>query len=153
MPAVALGAALSFSAAPALAAPGDHFIVNWDLDGDGVVTVDEIRTRRGDVFFTFDADENGAIDGEEYVMFDEARENDMANEPGHGSGSGNGNGNGGGNGSPMQRAAAGMTLEFNDVDGNGEVSEAEFLAQAAAWLQMLDRNGDGIVTTDDFGRR
>lgn len=141
-------AAMALIASGALAAPGDHFIENWDLDGDGSVTVTEIQIRRGDVFYTFDSDGNGAISAEEYVMFDEARANDMANEPGHG----NGRGNGGGNGNPMQRAAAGMTLEFNDVDGNGEVSEVEFQTQAQAWLNLLDRDGSGQITSADFGR-
>ena len=39
--------------------PGAHFITNWDLDGDGAVSLEDITTRRGDVFLTFDADENG----------------------------------------------------------------------------------------------
>lgn len=119
--------------------PGAHFIENWDLDGDGAVSLEDIMTRRGDVFFTFDADENGALDAEEYVLFDEARANDMENNAGNGNG--------------MRRASEGMTLSFNDTDGNGEVSREEFLAHSSDWLAMLDRNGDGSVTTADFGRQ
>ena len=119
--------------------PGAHFIQNWDLDGDGAVSLEDIATRRDDVFFTFDADENGALDAEEYVLFDEARANDMENNGGHGKGNG------------LRRASEGMTLSFNDTDGNGEVSREEFLAHSADWLAMLDRNGDGTVTTADFG--
>ena len=119
--------------------PGAYFIENWDLDGDGAVSLEDIMTRRGDVFFTFDADENGALDAEEYVLFDEARANDMENNAGNGNG--------------MRRASEGMTLSFNDTDGNGEVSREEFLAHSSDWLAMLDRNGDGSVTTADFGRQ
>lgn len=137
-----LAAALVVASSTAFAEnhqPGAHFIENWDLDGDGAVSLEDIMTRRGDVFFTFDADENGALDAEEYVLFDEARANDMENNAGNGNG--------------MRRASEGMTLSFNDTDGNGEVSREEFLAHSSDWLAMLDRNGDGSVTTADFGRQ
>lgn len=121
--------------------PGAHFIESWDIDEDGSVDLEDITTRRGDVFFTFDADENGSLDAEEYVAFDEARANDMETNGGHGNGNG------------MRRASEGMTLAFNDTDGDGEVSQAEFLARAADWLVVLDRDEDGVVTTADFGRQ
>lgn len=117
--------------------PGLHFIENWDLDGNGAVTLEEAKTRRADVFYMFDTDENGVLDAEEYVRFDETRAADMA---------ANAHGQGG-----MQQANAGMTLAFNDTDGNGEVTEAEFLDRVAAWFEMMDRSGDGLITTDDFG--
>lgn len=134
--------ALVAMAAPAWAQtqqPGAHFIENWDLDGDGAVSLEDITTRRGDVFLSFDANENGALDAEEYTYFDEARANDMENNAGHGNG--------------MRRASEGMTLAFNDTDGNGEVSRAEFLDRASDWMAILDRNQDGSVTTADFGRQ
>lgn len=138
---IAAGAVV-MTASLAAAAPGDHFVENWDLDEDGTVTLTEIETRRGDVFSAFDADQSGAIDAQEYLMFDEARENDMANEEGQGQGQGGG----------LRRASRGMTLDFNDIDGNGEVSAEEFQAQAKAWLVMIDRDGSGDITTADFGR-
>ncbi|QFS84024.1 EF hand [Roseivivax sp. THAF40] len=139
----ALAMALTLAVSPAWsqdARPGAHFIENWDIDGDGVVDLGDIETRRGDVFLTFDADDNGALDADEYVYFDAARANDMEQMGAQGAGP------------AMRRASEGMTLAFNDTDGNGEVSRAEFLARAGDWLAMLDRDGDGRVTSSDFGR-
>ncbi|HCP80632.1 MAG TPA: calcium-binding protein [Octadecabacter sp.] len=136
--------ALTFAASTAMAqdTPGTHFIENWDLDGNGSVSVEELTERRGLVFGMFDDDENGSLDAEEYVRFDETRKADMnANAGGHG------NGNGGG------RMMEGMTLAFNDADGDGNVSRDEFVAGSVGWFAMIDRNEDGSVTADDFGPR
>lgn len=124
--------------------PGAHFIESWDLNADGTVTADELREKRGDVFFTFDSDENGFLDAEEYVYFDDARKVDMEQNAGHGYGQGQGR---------MNRVADGMALEANDMDGDGAVSRDEFLGQVDAWLAMIDRDGDGVVTSRDFGPR
>lgn len=140
--AIALAAALL--AAPAFAQqgnPGAHFVENWDLDGDGRVTVEEATERRSDVFASFDANEDGFLDAEEYGPFDEARANDMAENGGHGNGQG------------AMKAADGMKLEVNDTDKDGKVSRDEFLTNAASWIAGMDRDGDGVVTSADFGRK
>ncbi len=120
--------------------PGRHFIENWDLNGDGAVTLEELVERRGDVFAAFDANDDGRLDAEDYATFDEARANDMADNAGAG-----GKGEG--------RVQKGMTLAFNDIDGDGVVTREEFLSRAAAWMAMIDRNGDGRITPADFGRK
>jgi Ca2+-binding EF-hand superfamily protein len=121
--------------------PGLHFIENWDLDGDGQVTLAEATEKRGEIFFMFDQDENGALDATEYDLFDETRQADMdANAGGHGNG-------------PMRGVNEGMMRAFNDADGDGTVTRDEFLARVADWFAMMDRSGDGVVTTDDFGPR
>jgi len=138
-----LALAVLASVSPAFAqqgVPGGHFIDSWDTDGNGAVSLEDITARRSDVFYMFDANEDGILDAEEYVAFDEARANDMAVNGGHGKGN------------ALERASVGMTLDFNDTDGNGAVSQAEFLARAGDWIALLDRDGDGQVTHADFGR-
>lgn len=133
-------AALLPIAAAAQGAPGSHFIENWDLDGDGAVTIAELTQKRGDVFYTFDYDENGLLDAQEYVFFDEARANDMKNQGDQAQGK-------------MGRVQEGMQMAFNETDGDGKVSEEEFLAKAADWLTLIDRDASGDVTSADFGPR
>ena len=116
--------------------PGAHFLQSWDLDSTGVVTLTEAEERRGDVFLTFDANEDLFLDAEEYALFDEARANDMENM---------------GNGHGMQNAQKGMTLAFNDMDADGRVSRDEFIARTVDWIKLLDRDADGGVTAADFG--
>lgn len=118
--------------------PGAHFIENWDLDGNGFVSSEEITERRGDIFVMFDQDEDGMLSAEEYVLFDETRAADMENNAG-------GQGNGGG------RMQEGLTLTFNDIYTDGSVSQEEFLSNSAAWVAQIDRNGDGMITSADFG--
>lgn len=118
--------------------PGDHFIENWDADGNGAVSLEEISERRGDVFRMFDRDDNGALSAQEYVLFDETRAADMQNNAG-------GHGNGGG------RMQMGLTLEFNDTNADGAVSMDEFVGNSAAWIAQMDRDADGMITAADFG--
>jgi hypothetical protein len=136
-----LAIALCLVAAPAFAQqgePGRHFVESWDLDQNGAVTAEEAAQHRDEVFYMFDSNDDGLLDAEEYVAFDDARANDMEGQGGHGRGA-------------MQRAADGMKLEANDTDADGKVSRDEFVGNAAAWIAGMDRNGDGVVTTADFG--
>lgn len=137
--ATALVASMALAGAATAQEPGAHFIENWDLDGDGVVTQAEAQTRRGDVFMSFDADDNGILDAEEYAVFDEARANDMAGMPEGGQGL-------------MQGVADGMKLRANDRNGDGRVSRDEFVGGARAWVQGMDRDGDGRVSKGDFAQ-
>ena len=130
------GAVFALPATAQQGRPGAHFIEQWDDDGDGSVTLAEATRKRGGVFYMFDTDEDGVLDEAEYDAFDAHRAADMA-QPGHGRG--------------MGHAAQGMLRTFNDADGDGKVTEAEFLGAAEGWFTQMDRNGDGVVTTDDFG--
>lgn len=117
---------------------GAHFIESWDLDGDGAVSAAEITQKRLDIFASFDADEDGNLSATEYALFDEARANDHAQM-----GSGHGK-NSMGMDKPMER-------DFNDTNADGQVSAEEFATGSTSMFSRMDRNGDGSITTDDFG--
>ncbi|MFD3190068.1 EF-hand domain-containing protein [Sedimentitalea sp. HM32M-2] len=131
-------------AGPAIAQqgqPGAHFIENWDQDGDRQVTLQEATQKRAELFTMFDQDENGLLDTTEYQLFDMTRQADMAeNAGGHGKG-------------PMKSVNQGLTLPFNDVNGDGAVSRDEFRDRTADWMAGFDRDRDGVISTTDFGGR
>ena len=133
----ALAALFPLSVA-ALGAPGSHFIENWDLDGDGTITLEEATERRGDIFLTFDADEDGVLNAEEHDLFDEARANDMKEM---------------GMGKSKNNPANGMLRTVTDANGDGLVSRAEFMDTVPAWFAKMDKTGDGKITPDDFGKK
>ena len=137
--------ALGFTAATAQAQqPGAHFLENFDGNGDGQVTLAEVREKRGEIFYMLDQDENGALDSAEYDLFDATRAADRENQA-----AGCGKGGQGGKGDQ----GSGMTREVTDLNGDGMVTEAEFLQAADAWFAQKDRNGDNLITAADFGPR
>ena len=155
-----LASAALVIALPALAQnqPGAHFIEMWDLDENGSVSIQEARERRGDIFTTFDADDDGVLSAEDYVLFDEAREADMKEHGigqggGQGQGKGHGQGKGMGQGMGEHSAAMSMTRENADLDGDGQVTREEFIAGVDLWFPKQDLNGDGVISAEDFGRQ
>lgn len=149
---VILAAALAIgtTAYAANGQPGAHFLESWDMNEDGQVTLEEATERRGDIFYTFDENDDGMLSAQDYTAFDAARAADHEGQE-FGMQGGRGNGNSGqGN---QQRASVGMEMVFNDVDGDGFVSREEFLSRSVDWFALLDKNGDGVVTVEDFGWR
>ncbi len=111
------------------------FMAGWDSNEDGIVSLLEAKERRADLFAALDGDDNKLIDGAEFRDFLEGQE-DHAEEEGAG----------------HKRAMVGMSLDFNDLDKDGNVTEQEFVDQTEPWLIRMDRNNDGNVTLADFGR-
>ncbi|MFN3723345.1 MAG: EF-hand domain-containing protein [Paracoccaceae bacterium] len=128
--------------------PGAHMLDQWDADGDGQVTLDEATTKRGEVFFMFDLDTDGTLSAEDWAGVAQHMADEMGAK-GEGNGAGNGGGHNMGPGAAMHEA---MTPGFNDADGDGTVTGAEFTQATQKLFPLLDRNADGVLTTADFGR-
>jgi len=181
---VALSAAFALTAGLAQAQtavdPGVEFMAQWDVDGNGQVSLAEAREHRGDIFSMFDSDDNGSFSKDELAGIDEHKlmEIEAGMGPGHqlpdgmqprqgmgpgGKGMGPGQGKGPGaqqrmaqQGGPMgqglyQPAEEGMRMF--DTNGDGTVTRAEFVNGTDAWFAMRDSNRDGAITSDDFGPR
>lgn len=115
----------------------DHFMEQWDVDHDGIVTAKELREVRERWFLVFDANGDGYLDEKEYAEFEKVRAAGIASfvpedRP------------------KMLQITEGLSLAHNDKDGDGRVSRAEFLDGADAWLKVLDKDGDGGVTRRDL---
>lgn len=128
---------IAASATLAQTTPGDQFMQGWDLDGNGTATLAELQEMRGNVFTSFDANDDCYLDAEEYVLFDEARAADVANYQDD-------------QRAQMQKVADGMSLPNSDLDADGRVSLDEFQDGTKAWFAKLDKNGDDGVTLSDF---
>lgn len=65
--------------------PAENFMAQWDLDGNGEVSLAEAREQRGNIFAMFDSDENGAYSAEELAGIDEHKlmELEAGMGPGH----------------------------------------------------------------------
>jgi hypothetical protein len=46
-----------------------------------------------------------------------------------------------------------LIFAYNDVDGDGAVSSAEFVGRSADWFAGFDVDADGRITPADFGPR
>lgn len=163
---LSLSAALALLAGAAQAQtvlPGDQFMTQWDLDGNGQVTRAEAREQRGNIFDMFDTDGNGRYSEDEIKGIDEHKlaQLEAGMGPGHqlpagmtppaGRGPGKGPGNGQGMGPGLTRPAE-DGLRMFDANRDGSVTRDEFVAGTDVWFAMRDRNRDGVLTTADFGR-
>lgn len=149
------------------------FLVQWDMNGDGRVTPDDVATRRGDLFEMFDLDGSGALDADEQAnMAQTIAAQEETNHEGHGGGQRQGQGLGQGLGqghglgqaqgqgrgpgrrftSPGQMIHAAMTPGFADADRDGRITAREWVEATPRLFAQLDANGDGQVDAADFGR-
>lgn len=123
--------------------PGQHFLEQWDADANGSVTPAEVAAKRSEVFVMFDQDGDGSLSAGDWGLV----EDHMAMEMGQG-----GLGHGMNMAAPGKAMHEAMTPAFNDADGDGVVTAAEFDAASAKLFPMMDSDSDGVVTVADFGR-
>ena len=147
------------------------FILEWDMNEDGRVTLDDVATRRGDLFEMFDLDGSGAIDrAEQANMAQTIATQEETNREAHGGGQGqrqgqgqmqgqgrgqaqgHGRGPGGRGTSPGQMIHGAMTPGFADSDRDGQITAREWAEATPRLFAQLDANGDGQVDATDFGR-
>ncbi len=117
--------------------PGVSFLMNWDLDDDGKVTLDELGERRADLFAAFDENEDGNMSLGEFKALDDARVDSMQRPADRGNGN--------------NRAEQVLEHSAIDTNSDGIVTEMEFVGAAAAWMKVMDSDADGVLSKTDFG--
>lgn len=123
--------------------PGAMFVEQWDADGDGRVTLGEAQNRRADLFDAFDSDGDGALGPQELADMGAIRAAmQEANRAAAGRASRVGASGAAGPGGPGRL----------DRNNDGRVSRDEFVGSTGSWFAWRDRDGDGALTSADFGR-
>jgi len=151
----------------------ERLMENFDLNKDGSITPDEVLQHRADIFASIDADSDGELTKDELKKFGDmrkemrkqAREDMKANgekkrdKERHAMG-GDHDGErkhegkrGEHHGKKGRHGGHGRDFSRLDNDGNGTVSVEEFTSMSDRMFKHLDRNEDGAINKDDFGRK
>ncbi|WP_171060531.1 signal transduction protein [Poseidonocella sp. HB161398] len=113
-------------AAIAVAAPAvaqSNIIAVYDANGDGALSREEFTAMQADAFAALDADGNGLVTRADVAAAAAAQ----------------------------GRKADGSRFMSRDANGDGAVSEAEFL-QGKQGFDRADRNGNGIIDARELQR-
>jgi Ca2+-binding EF-hand superfamily protein len=131
-------ALLAAAFAPLAARAASHdlatFVLEYDLDGDGVATKEEFQRERERRFAATDVDHDGGISRDEYV--DEFRARLMFSKP---------------DADTVKRQIEQTHVRFDVLDTNddGAISAAEFHHSGWGMFDEHDYNRDGAVSLAD----
>ena len=156
--------AIAFAHGDGTGVPGADFLKEWDVSATGAVTLDDIQTRRAEIFEMFDLNGDGMIDAEEGANMAQTvagqQENNRAQKgqgqmQGQAMGQGKGQGMGQGHGQAMAQGQGrgqgkGMGMGQANPMGQGQNGGPGQVIHAAMEMQANDADGNGMVTRDEF---
>ncbi|HUD40604.1 MAG TPA: EF-hand domain-containing protein [Dokdonella sp.] len=104
----------------------------YDADGDGAVSREEFDRLRGEAYARTDANGDGRIDAEEYLLeFEDRLDRQIARTR------------------ENRDKQSAVRFKALDTDKDGRISPAEYAASGKRMFERLDTNGDGVVAGDD----
>ncbi len=104
---------------------GQEMMERYDADKDGKLTQAEIDQNRTATYAEFDADRNAGLSLDEFrALWLKAKGEMIVRE-----------------------------FQFFDADGNGQLTLEEYKTPMSGMVAMRDRNGDGVLSMEDRGRR
>lgn len=139
----------------------ERMLEKLDVNNDGGITLDEIKTHQENIFTSLDADSDNSLTQEEFEMIKEMRKAEReANKPADASANDqtaqNGDQDGkkrGKRGGKRGGNRGGPNFDRLDADTSGTVSLTEFTAHADKMFDRMDRNEDGVINADDTKRK
>merc|ERR1712126_786122 len=97
-----------------------------DLNGDGMLTLDELQKFLTKMFYAADVNKNGEIDWEEYIQIHSVF------------------------GSGLKKKQLEARFNYLDLDGNKKITLSELIEVAKRDFAQGDLNRDGKITLDEF---
>lgn len=159
----------------------ERLMENFDINKDGSITPDEVLQHRADIFASADTDSDGELTKDELKKFGDLRKEmrkQAREEIDNNGGGGENRGKerhamgdergsrgdhdgkrqhegkrGDHHGKKGRHGGHGPDFSRLDKDGNGSVSVEEFTSNSDRMFKHLDRNEDGAINKDDFGRK
>lgn len=117
---------------------GVGFMETWDLDNDGMVSLEEAQRGRTALFAKYDTNGDGLLDAAEYKKISMGGQKTRSAAPVEGQVKNS------------EDASMLMGLDLNDINGDGQVSAGEFMSNSGAWVDLMDDNKDGGLTAEEF---
>ncbi len=112
--------------------PGGGLMARWDANNDGRVTLAEVEARRSALFTSYDSNGDGFLSSAE---FDRITPQSVGGRPGN-----------------SLRGSRMIVRTQVDTNGDGVVSRKEYVAGARIWRDRMDIDGNGVLTTSEFGQ-
>jgi hypothetical protein len=100
----------------------DRFVRLYDLNRDGKVSIDEIKTDQARMFTAIDIDDDGKL------SVDDIRRR----------------------GRSLQIFRTTTLFDLLDVNGDGTLSVAEIQGPSERWFKRYDENGDGVMEDNEI---